>query len=373
VAQVYSLFMCSYGILPADGRVFLRGSELLTSDGLSTAKNWIEKLHNVGGGVFVLDDAHYLTQNELGIQIIDYILAQMESYENYGKIVFVFAGHKKTVELHPGLATKIPCVLQLEDYTDRELHQMLRKEIDMRYKDQMQVEGGMGGIYMRILIRRLGRGRGSDGFGNAREVEKAFTRIRERQGDRLNRERRDGGNPGDFYFTKEDLIGPDPSQAFRQSTAWKKLNGMIGLSSVKESVLSMIGMIETNYKRELQEKSPMEISLNRVFLGSPGTGKTTVAKYYGQILVELGLLSNGEGQFISSQVVRTTYKTLRSVNRLSCKHLWKLMIYLSRYQEPGRLCRQLLRTNRKQDQSNFGRSSRQGTDYRRSLHALSSW
>ncbi|KAH1912739.1 hypothetical protein KXV48_001106, partial [Aspergillus fumigatus] len=39
---------------------------------------------------------------------------------------------------------------------------------------------------------------------------------------------------------------------------------------------------------------PVEFTLNRVFLGSPGTGKTTVAKLYGQILVDIGMLSNGE-------------------------------------------------------------------------------
>ena len=66
---------------------------------------------------------------------------------------------------------------------------------------------------MRIAVQRLGRGRGRDGFGNARDLENLFSRIRERQADRLSRERRQGLSPDDFAFTKEDIIGPDPSQA----------------------------------------------------------------------------------------------------------------------------------------------------------------
>lgn len=44
----------------------------------------------------------------------------------------------------------------------------------------------------------------------------------------------------------------------------------------------------------------MQMSFNRVFLGSPGTGKTTVAKLYGQVLADLGLISNGEGKFTTN-------------------------------------------------------------------------
>lgn len=66
---------------------------------------------------------------------------------------------------------------------------------------------------------------------------------------------------------------------------------------MKNSVRIFIDLISLNYKRELKEEPIIEVTLNRVFLGSTGTGKTTVAKLYGRILGDLGLLSNGEGMF----------------------------------------------------------------------------
>lgn len=234
-----------------------------------------------------------------GKAVLDYLLAEIENLT--GKIAFVLAGYNKQMEAffahNPGIPSRIPIQMKFEDYNDQQLQHIFCQNVNKKYKGSMKVEEGMSGLYVRIVARRIGRGRGRDGFGNARDVQNKISHITERQAKRLRKERQAGLLPDDNFLTKEDLIGQEPKSVLRNNAAWSKLQSLTGLASVKQTVQSLLDGIQFNYQRELEEKPLVQYSLNRCFIGSPGTGKTSVAKLYGRILADIGLLSNGEGKF----------------------------------------------------------------------------
>lgn len=75
----------------------------------------------------------------------------------------------------------------------------------------------------------------------------------------------------------------------------QELNQMVGLDNIKKSITTIAHQVKIFAERR-QQGLPTNTKdvFHAVFTGSPGTGKTTVAKMLGRIYHQLGLLSKGE-------------------------------------------------------------------------------
>jgi SpoVK/Ycf46/Vps4 family AAA+-type ATPase len=72
-----------------------------------------------------------------------------------------------------------------------------------------------------------------------------------------------------------------------------ELNQLIGLNNIKTDIESLINFLKVQKAREESGLSGIDRTLHAVFMGPPGTGKTTIARLLARIYKHLGYIANG--------------------------------------------------------------------------------
>jgi SpoVK/Ycf46/Vps4 family AAA+-type ATPase len=117
------------------------------------------------------------------------------------------------------------------------------------------------------------------------------------------------------YAARDHQGAPRPRPPISVEDAMAELDAMIGLAPVKEQVRSIAASIEAARRRTVAGISTERPMRHFVFLGPPGTGKTTVARVLAKIFYAFGLLETPEvieahradlvGEYLGATAIKT--------------------------------------------------------------------
>ncbi|MBX7266405.1 AAA family ATPase [Micromonospora sp. Llam7] len=323
VARLYGRILAALGVIATGEVVEVSRADLVAEHVGGTAVKTRERFTQARGGVLFIDEAYTLTTGDsgggtdFGREAVDALVKLMEDHRD--EVVVIVAGYAPQMRgflaTNPGLASRFAKTIEFAGYSSAELVTIVEALCrDHQYSLEYETRRALHEHF-----DRLPRG---ESFGNARVARQLFEEMIGRQAYRLAQH----PDPTDAQLAQvlpEDVDGPAAQSAAVTAAGaagevdrlLARLNSMIGLAGVKKEVSELVDLLATTRARVAAGLPAPSLSRHLVFEGPPGTGKTTVARLYGQLLAALGVLPRGQlvevarldlvGEFVGHTAQRT--------------------------------------------------------------------
>ncbi len=284
------------------------------------------------GGVLFIDEAYALARSnddskDFGREAIEILVKEMNNEK--GDLAIIVAGYPKEMDhfinSNPGLKSRFKHFFEFPDYLPQEL-----KEIAIHAAKEKGVYFSKGSKdKINEIITEAYRNRDNQ-FGNARFVYDLVEKAKVNLGLRV----MDTDDPNALTDKQLNLIKvedvkkiklkfqklkPDiPVDKDLLKESMFELDSLIGMDNIKKEIKELVKIV--NYHKNSDRDVLNNFYLHTVFVGNPGTGKTTVARILTKIYKALGLLERGHivetdrQGLVAGYIGQTAIKTDERIN-----------------------------------------------------------
>ncbi len=299
VARTFGRIFKALGVTSTDRVIEKKPEKIISKYKGESAEKMNDAINEAMGGVLFLDEAYDLdpmdaagqsTSSE-GSDAVRTLMTRME--DEAGKFVVICAGYPRQMadfmNSNSGLRRRFSHTIHIEDYTAEELLQIYEsaaksKKYNFTFADESVRMKALKMFQNMVAMK-------DDKFGNAGEAVKKVAETKTNINNRISSLPFDQWTPEVLHTAfLEDIPYQEPEKV-SVNECLAELNALVGLGGVKTALTKLAHTINNEIESARVENRRPEIPLGHyLFLGNPGTGKTTVARLMGKILYSMGAL-----------------------------------------------------------------------------------